>query len=336
MEAATLDSIRRQLTDRKTRLTEAIAGTAPQQYHLVSLLQQVDSALDHLGTEEYARCLVCGDHIDDKDLVRNPLLEYCLCSLSPSQQRALEHDLKLARRIQAGLLPMPHLRSFGWEAFYQYEPAGVVSGDYCDLWTRNGSESTVHFAVGDVAGKGLASSLLMAHLQAAFRSLLGASVPLSDLVARMNRQLLDAGISTHYATLACGRLGEDGHVEIVNAGHCPPIVVRESGIETIGPTGVPVGLLADRPYEVHSLRLAAGESLVLYTDGLTEARQDETSTNPEPEEYGTERLVRLLSDRGLGTEPSGLVRAIRDDLTAFLDGAKHEDDLTILVVQRTG
>jgi sigma-B regulation protein RsbU (phosphoserine phosphatase) len=336
MQAATLNTIRRQLTDRKTRLTEAIADTAPQQYHLVSLLQQVDSALDRLETEEYARCLVCGEHVDDKDLLRNPLMEYCLCSLSPAQQRALEHDLKLARRIQAGLLPVPHLRSSGWEAFYLYEPAGVVSGDYCDLWSRNGGESTVHFAVGDVAGKGLASSILMAHLQAAFRSLLGASVPLSDLVARINRQLLDAGISTHYATLACGRLGEDGQVEMVNAGHCPPIVVRENGIETIGPTGVPVGLLADKPYEVHNFRLAAGENIVLYTDGLTEAQQDEASTNPEDGEYGAERLVRFLSTQGRGLEPNALVRAIREDLTAFLDGAKHEDDLTILVVQRTG
>lgn len=329
MEAATLASLRGQLTDRRARLRRAIS-TADPEGHLVRLLRQVDTALARMDTDDYATCLVCGEHVDEPDLLRNPLLEYCLCRLTPGQQRALESDLELARRIQSGLLPDPDLLASGWEAHYDYEPAGVVSGDYCDLWTDPDGGSSIHFAIGDVSGKGVAASLLMAHLQAAFRSLVGAGVPLSELVARVNRQLLEAGIPTHYATLACGRLDEDGEVEMVNAGHCPPVIVRGRSLETLGPTGVPVGLVGDRPFDVHRFRLRKGESLVLYTDGLTEAR------GPGEEEYGPARLEHVLSHRPDASTPRPLVQSIRDDLASFLGGAPPGDDLTILAVQRSG
>lgn len=327
MENATLDSLRRQLSDRRTRLREVISDTDPEG-DLVRLLAQVDAALAQLGTEDYARCLVCNEHVGEEDLLQNPLLEYCLCGLTPKQQRALEHDLELARRIQVGLLPNPHFAAGGWEAYYRYEPAGVVSGDYCDLWMRPDEAATIYFAVGDVSGKGVAASLLMSHLQAAFRSLLGAGVPLAELVERVNRQLLQVGIPTHYATLACGRLNEDGEVELVNAGHCPPLVARSGLIEMVGPTGFPVGLLADRPYEVSRFRLSAGDTLVLYTDGLTEAR------GLEGEEYGYVRLEQLVRQRPQKAAPRELVHAIRHDLAGFLGETPLADDLTVLVTQR--
>jgi phosphoserine phosphatase RsbU/P len=328
MQTATLDSLRRQLTDRQIRLREAIS-IQPRESDLVRLLQQVDSALGRLGTEDYARCLVCDEHVEEADLLKNPLLEYCLCDLTPQQQRALEHDLNLARRIQTGLLPNPYLSAAGWEAYYRYEPSGVVSGDYCDLWMRSEEPGTIYFAVGDVSGKGVAASLLMAHLQSAFRSLLEKGVPLSELVERVNRQLLKAGIPTHYATLACGRLSQGGAVEMVNAGHCPPLVVRSHAIDTIGPTGFPVGLLADRPYEVNRFQLSNGDALVLYTDGLTESQRGES------EEYGSERLERFLRQWPRRVAPRELVQAIRDDLATFAGETPRNDDLTIMVVQRS-
>src|SRR5262249_23194324 len=135
METATLDSLRRQLTDRQTRLRGAISR-GEEERDLVRLLEQVDSALARMDDKSYARCLVCDEDVEERDLLNNPLLRYCLCDLSPEQQTALEHALQLARRIQAGLLPEPHLKARGWEAYFQYEPLGVVGGDYCDLWTR--------------------------------------------------------------------------------------------------------------------------------------------------------------------------------------------------------
>jgi serine phosphatase RsbU (regulator of sigma subunit) len=89
-----------------------------------------------------------------------------------------------------------------------------------------------------------------------------------------------------------------------------------------------VGLLADQPFEVHRFQLRKGESLVLYTDGLTEARAQEA------EDYGTERLERVLANHPEVSTPRPLVKAIRDDLAAYLGGVAPQDDLTILVVQR--
>src|SRR4029453_3490023 len=104
MQTATLDVLRSQLEDRHQNLEEAIARVGPEE-DLVRLLQQVDQALGRLGTEDYGRCLVCNGYVEDKELVANPLLPYCLCDLTQDQQKALEHDLGLAWRIQSALLP---------------------------------------------------------------------------------------------------------------------------------------------------------------------------------------------------------------------------------------
>jgi sigma-B regulation protein RsbU (phosphoserine phosphatase) len=323
----TTESLRRQLEDRRGRLRSGISADGSER-DLVLLLEQVDAALTRFETGEYGRCLICHESVLEEDLGRNPLLEYCLCNLTREQQRALEHDLELARRLQSGLLPDPDVAVGGWRASYGYEPAGVVSGDYCDLWVRSDEADTVYFAVGDVTGKGVAASLLMSHIQAAFRALAEAETPLADLVGRVNRQLLRAEIPSHYATLVCGRAGADGRVEIVNAGHCPPLVARGGAVDAVGPTGYPIGLVGEHLYDVTHLALEEGDTLVLYSDGLTEAR------GPGGEEYGQERLESLLSRRTNGTTPRSLVRAIRGDLIEFLGGSEHADDLTLLVLRR--
>jgi phosphoserine phosphatase RsbU/P len=328
MQQTAADVLRRQLEDRKTRLNATLAREGPDA-ELVRLLRQVDSVLGRLGSDDYGRCLICDGRMDDEDMRMNPLLEYCLCNLTPEQQRALQNDLELARRIQGALLPDPDLAEAGWEAAYRYEPAGVVSGDYCDLWLRPGDGESVYFAVGDVSGKGIAASLLMAHLQSAFRSLLGAGVPLADLAVRVNRQLLAASIPTHYATLAFGRAGADGRLEIVNAGHCPPLIVRGGRVESVAATGFPIGLLSERPYEVATFTLDPGNAVVLYTDGLTEARV------AEGEEYGEARIERVMG-RVDGHAPRGIVREVRADLDRFLGGAARADDLTVLALRRSG
>jgi len=327
MSYAAIDGLKRQLEDRRDRLQTLITREGPDA-DFVRLLRQVDSVLARMDTEDYGICLVCQEPVSERDLLENPMLEYCLCELDASQQRALQKDLGLARRIQAGLLPNPELVAAGWEASYRYEPAGVVSGDYCDLWAPPGDAGAMWFAVGDVSGKGIAASLLMAHLQSAFRSLVGAGLPLAELAVRINRQLLEAAIPTHYATLAFGRAGADGGVEIVNAGHCPPLIVRSGAVERVAATGFPVGLLSGKPYETTTVRLEPGHTLVLYTDGLSEAR------GAAGEEYGEERIERLLAERSGGHAPHGIVREMRTDLDAFLAGAARADDLTLLALRR--
>src|SRR5207249_7870938 len=145
-------------------------------------------------------------------------------------QTALQNDLDLASRIQWQLLPRQNVRVSGWEVHYRYEPAGPVSGDYCDAITENGDGGNLYVLTGDVSGKGVAASLLMAHLNAMFRTLVGMGLPVQHLLERANRLFSESTIASHYATLVCARAEVTGEVEVCNAGHCPPLVIRDRSV----------------------------------------------------------------------------------------------------------
>ena len=115
--------------------------------------------------------------IEADRLLCNPLLRFCLDHLSQDEQRALERDLTLAAGIQRTLLPRADWAIDGWQARYHYQPANLVSGDYCDLIESDGS---FLFLLGDVAGKGVAASMLMSNLHGTFRTLAGQHLPLCD------------------------------------------------------------------------------------------------------------------------------------------------------------
>jgi len=254
----------------------------------------------------------------------DPLIRFCLAHLTAEQQEVLQEDLDLAVRIQDTLLPSRHLRSGGWEACYHYEPAGPVSGDYCDLIATGGG---LFFVTGDVSGKGVASSLLMSHLHAIFRSLLSVGMPIGSLLERANRVFCESTLPSFYATLVCGHAHPTGEIEICNAGHCPPLLVRPGEIAPVEAAALPLGLFGTGTFAARSIRLEPGDGLVLYTDGLTEAR------NQAGEEYAAERLAEVL--RGAhGQPPQRVTTACLADLAAFLGGAPKTDDLTLMAIQR--
>src|SRR5712692_6832976 len=127
-------AIREQLLDRREKLQNAVARFS-QPEHLVELLQDVDAALDRTKDGSYGLCKTCHDPIEPERLLADPLIEYCLDHLTFDQRRSLEQDLELAAQIQLALLPKNDLSLDGWQVHYHYEPAGAVSGDYCDLAT---------------------------------------------------------------------------------------------------------------------------------------------------------------------------------------------------------
>ncbi len=224
--------------------------------------------------------------------MRNPLARFCIDHLTPSQARELEQDLDLAAHVQSQLLPPRHLVDRAWEIAYHYEPRGTVSGDYCDVVRPAEDSGDLVFFLGDISGKGVAASMLMAHLHASMRALVGLGLPLQQVVERANRIFCDSTMANHYATLVCGRLARSGEVEICNAGHCAPLLVRAGQVTSLESTGVPIGLFCVREYPVSRLRVTSGDALVLYTDGVTEAR------NGQEEEYGFDRLTALVAARG--------------------------------------
>jgi phosphoserine phosphatase RsbU/P len=217
----------------------------------------------------YGLCQECHETIEQDRLLADPLVCYCLDHLIQSQRAALQRDLALASQVQRNLLPQVDLRAGGWETSYHYAPVGPVSGDYCDLIPSNGQ---LFFVLGDVSGKGVAASMLIAHLHALFRSLTGMDLPLGQMVTQANRIFCESALAGQYATLVCGQAKPTGEVEIHNAGHWPAIVVGHGGVLRIESTGLPLGMFHEVDFSATRLHLDAGDMLFLYTDGLSEAR----------------------------------------------------------------
>src|SRR5271156_4631662 len=242
-----------QLEERKHRLESAIA-LAPQKAGLAGLLREVDSALERMAKGSYGLCDECHESIEQDRLLADPLVCYCLDHLSESQRHALQRDLDLASQMQRNLLPQVNMRAGGWETSYHYAPVGPVSGDYCDLIPSDGH---LFFVLGDVSGKGVAASMLMAQLHALFRSLTGMGLPLGPMVTQANRVFCESALAGQYATLVCGQANPSGEVEIHNAGHLPAIVVGRGGVLRVESTGLPLGMFPKFDFSATRLHLEA-------------------------------------------------------------------------------
>jgi sigma-B regulation protein RsbU (phosphoserine phosphatase) len=280
-------------------------------------------------------CETCGDPVETERLLADPLTRFCLDHLTPIEQRALEEDLELASRIQRELLPKRDARPGGpdglngWEFAYHYQAAGPVSGDYCDLIQGDGGQT--YFLVGDVAGKGVAAAMLMSHLSAMLRTLISVGLPLSQLMERASRVFCESTLPSHYATLVCGKASSSGEIEVCNAGHPPPLVIRAKGaggISRLDATGLPIGMFCSESFSSQTVRLEPGETLLLYTDGLAETQ------NSSGVEYGIERLSALSASASM-LEPKAIVAACLGDLSSFRGTPAATDDLTIMAVRRS-
>jgi sigma-B regulation protein RsbU (phosphoserine phosphatase) len=319
-----LGVLRSRLIERRDRIAQ-VRGSGGETAELARLADEVDAALARMEGGTFGICESCHDPIERDRLLADPLIRLCIDHLNTSQRRALERDLELASAIQAGLLPAHDFESQGWTVHYRYQPAGPVSGDFCDLASDGGER--LFFAVGDASGKGVAASLLMSHLHATFRTLLTLGTPAAELMDRANRLFCASTLAAQYATAVCGFAHRSGEIQIANTGHCPPLVLRRGAVETIPATGLPLGLFSGGTYSAAKLRLELGDILVLYTDGVTEAR------NPADQEYGPERLAALLG-RSAGMAPRHIAETCLEDWAAFASSARQADDVTLMVIGR--
>ncbi len=258
--------------------------------------------------------------------ISDRMVRYRLDHLTATESSWLEQDLERAAEVQRQLLPDEHLRVEGWEISYHYQAYAAVGGDYCDVMTDGARERELLVALGDASGKGVAASLMMAQLHAIFHSLVSAGLPIQELMERANRVLCKHAVSSSYATLVCVRATSEGDIELCNAGHCSPLVVGQDGIAQIESSGLPLGMFPEAPCSVIKKRLAKGESLFLYTDGLTEAR-DRCDR-----EYGAERLLRTVRE-GSALPPQALIETCRQSVAAFQAGVPASDDVTIMAMR---
>jgi len=315
-----------QLLERRQKLEMALA-TYRRNDSLQELLDEVDSALERMKAGTFGLCETCHDPIEKARLIADPLARYCLDHLTARQRRALEQDLELASKLQRGLLPREHLAYAGWDICYHYRPLGLVSGDYCDVVAHQNESEDVYFALGDVSGKGVAACMLMSQLHAIFRTLVTSGLTLQALVERASRVFCQSTISSLFATLVVVRAGQAGEIEVCNAGHCPALLFQGGKLVELGATGVPLGLFCEGVYPTEKAEMACGDTLLLYTDGASEARSANEA------EYGVERLKQLIAS-SRGQPASALVGACINDLDEFRAGAPLQDDLTIMAIRR--
>lgn len=317
--------LRDQLVDRRERLRDAESrfDYVPE---FSRLLNEVDAALDRIQKGTFGVCEACHEPLEADRLIADPLIRLCLGDLTQHQLNLLENDLKLAAEIQKGLLPKEGLSSEFWNVDFVYQPAGAVSGDYVDVVNRDGE---LFFILGDVSGKGLAASILMSNLHAMFRALIPLGLPLCDLMARANHLFCESTLANQYATLICGRINRFGEVEFANAGHLAPIIVSEAGSVTLDSAGLPLGMFCDSNFIASGAKLSPGETLLLFTDGVTEALDENGS------EFGLSRLLETMVNN-CGKEPSKLLANCLGAVDAFRNGTDRNDDLSMMALKFCG
>ena len=240
----------------------------------------------------------------------------------------MEDELKIAREIQQGLLPVS-LPETGWfRAAGSSWPSTQVGGDYFDV--RQVAPDRWVAVVADVSGKGVSSALLASLLQGAFVMSSGAPTEMEQTMQQLNRYLLDRARGEKYATVFYCTLDASGVLTYTNAGHCAPYLVHPDGrLRKLHTSGMPVGMLDGAPFEVMQGQLEPGDKVVIYSDGLTEAG------NAAGQFFDNERL-RLCLRRHAPSGARDLLRALLDSVDQFTDGSVMNDDVTALVLEYAG
>jgi len=270
---------------------------------------------------------------DEEDLALAEDLAY-RCALAADNARLYRDRSEIARVLQRSLLP-PHLPEIpGVEVGAEYLPVGEandVGGDFYDL--INTIEDSWVCAIGDVRGKGVEAASVTALARYTIRAITLKDDRPSEILAALNEAMLRQLPEDRFCTAACIRLEpEDGlagvGVDVSRAGHPAPLLVRPDGpVEEVGCSGKVLGVFDDAELTDISLRLMPGETLVLYTDGVTEARSHDG------EFFGEERLRHLLGSCS-GYDPETLARKIKNVVLDFQDGYPR-DDLAVLVLRAT-
>jgi sigma-B regulation protein RsbU (phosphoserine phosphatase) len=246
-----------------------------------------------------------------------------------AERKRFEREVALARRIQVALLPPEVPRVAGLEIHGGNTPSRGVSGDYYQIVERTDTNE-VAVVIADVSGKGIGASLLTAYVDALVNAYLGENLEPDEIFNRISPQMNAKTPVESFATAFLGIISIDtGKLRYASAGHDPTILLRsDDDVELLMPTGMPLGLMPEAVYTASETSLGTGESLVLYTDGITEA------ANPEQEEFGRERLVDAC--KAHRTEPpADLAHSIHSVVENFVEGVPYHDDRTLVIVRRT-
>lgn len=278
---------------------------------------------------------------DSFQTMQNSLIDYIkeLKTTTAINER-IQSDLDLARNIQKGML----LNKFPPFIYAMLNPARMVGGDLYDF-TMKGDQ--VYFAIGDVSGKGVAASLVMAITRVMLRFVVGMGLPLDETLYRLNNSFSESNEMGMFVTLFVARLDlKTGHMDYCNAGHNPVLVIPPDGEPFFlrCKANIAIGLIGDFAYEAEQIDLKHGTRLVAYTDGVTEAEKADQS------QFGEDRLMAwakeltplnselvegskdrtVVQDTSDSNTEIAVVESLYDSVKAFTDGNSQNDDITIV------
>ena len=251
------------------------------------------------------------------------------------QSQLLKESLQLARDIQMGLVPQvfpafPDLPAI--DVFAAIDPAQDVGGDLYDYFALD--KDRICFIIGDVSDKGIPAALFMAMVRTAFRmGALASNEPIDVVVRKLNQFLCGSNTMQMFVTVFAGILDlRTGLIEYADGGHELPFIVSAKGeikvIDKIG--GLALGFLPDYNYRAGTIQLTPGDSMVVYTDGVTEAM------NPVHELFGAERIDQTLAAVPPGASAREMTDTLLSAVTKFVNGAPQSDDITLLIIRYAG
>ena len=232
----------------------------------------------------------------------------------------MESELNVARTIQMGMLNT----NFPPQLHALLIPAKEVGGDLYDFILKG---DTLHFAVGDVSGKGVPASLVMSITRAMLHFVATLDLPLNESMSRINNSIADSNSSDMFVTLFIGRVNlKTMRMDYCNAGHTPPVIVPREGKPFFLPvkSNLAAGLMEDILYEEENIELAPGTRIVAYTDGVTEAENDRL------ELYGEKRLIDQIGQVEADVDEKTVVEQLYQSVKAFTAGHPQSDDITIM------
>ncbi len=240
------------------------------------------------------------------------------------RQKLLERELDTARGIQVSLLPSRPLRFGAWEIVGRVAPARQVGGDAFDFFTIGEHRASV--VIGDVSGKGIPAALLMSNVQASIRAFCDGRTPIPEALRAVNEGVVRSA-NGKFITLFIAEIDKDaGALRYTNAGHNYPLLRRADGtLENLVTGGLPLGLLENAAYEAGECAFGPGDSLLLYSDGITEALDIRS------EEFGEEPLRTLWQTHGTAA-PQEVIDRIFTAVETFRGRALQSDDMTLVVV----
>ena len=332
----TLETIQEGLTKTRENLYHWLEAT-PEQKKEIELglsdaccvedhLQVINESLEKVEEGTLGICEICHQPVDDELLTMDYTATVCLGHYSEEELRQLESELEMSQMVQRALLPqqVPSIPGLNVAAFSR--PAQIVGGDYFDFVPfMDGGHG---FVMADVSGHGVSAGMLMTSLQTAFHTLVPAAESPLDVLERINHLYMHNINFTTFVTIFFGKLDMVNHIfTYANAGHNSAYLLRADGQEELlHPTGPAIGLMEGFLVHTEQVQLEPGDTLVLYTDGVTEA------SDPRGVQLGLDGLAKVVREN-TGVTSEQLIQRILRAVNSYTDGIQPVDDTTLVIAR---